>query len=81
VQFLKDIGGFILTPLFFLVSAILLFWHGVFEPIAGSASWALGISGLTLTIRAAMIPLFVKQIKSSRNMQLLQPHVKELQKK
>src|SRR4051812_38752038 len=28
-----------------------------------------------------MIPLFVKQIKSSRNMQLLQPHVKELQKK
>ena len=60
---------------------ILLFWHGVFEPIAGSASWALGIIGLTLTIRAAMIPLFVKQIKSSRNMQLLQPHVKELQKK
>ena len=32
-------------------------------------------------IRAALIPLFVKQIKSSRNMQLLQPHVKELQKK
>ena len=28
-----------------------------------------------------MIPLFVKQIKSSRNMQLLQPRVKELQKK
>src|SRR3954447_25650481 len=74
-------GGFILTPLYFLVSAILLFWHGVFEPVAGSASWALGIIGLTLTIRAAMIPLFVKQINSSRNMQLLQPHVKELQKK
>jgi YidC/Oxa1 family membrane protein insertase len=81
VQFLKDIGGFILTPLYFLVSAVLLFWHGIFEPIAGSASWALGIIGLTLTIRAAMIPLFVKQIKSSRNMQLLQPRVKELQKK
>src|SRR4051794_23152800 len=32
-------------------------------------------------IRAALIPLFVKQIKSSRNMQLLQPKVKELQKK
>jgi YidC/Oxa1 family membrane protein insertase len=37
--------------------------------------------GLTLVIRAALIPLFVKQIKSSRNMQLLQPKVKELQKK
>ena len=32
-------------------------------------------------IRAALIPLFVKQIKSSRNMQLLQPRVKELQAK
>ena len=41
----------------------------------------LSIIGLTLVIRAALIPLFVKQIKSSRNMQLLQPKVKELQKK
>ena len=32
-------------------------------------------------IRIILIPLFVKQIKSSRNMQLLQPRVKELQKK
>ncbi len=32
-------------------------------------------------VRAALIPLFVKQIKSSRNMQLIQPKVKELQKK
>jgi YidC/Oxa1 family membrane protein insertase len=41
----------------------------------------LSIIGLTVVIRAALIPLFVKQIKSSRNMQLLQPKVKELQKK
>ena len=41
----------------------------------------LSIIGLTLVIRAALIPLFVKQIKSSRNMQLIQPKVKELQKK
>jgi YidC/Oxa1 family membrane protein insertase len=84
VQFFKDIGGFILTPLYFLVSAVMLFWHGLFEAVFGSASgvsWALAIIGLTLTIRALMIPLFVKQIKSSRNMQLLQPKVKELQKK
>ena len=47
----------------------------------GGASWALSIIGLTLVIRAALIPLFVKQIKSSRNMQLIQPKVKELQKK
>ena len=48
---------------------------------AGGAAWALSIIGLTLVIRALLIPLFVKQIKSSRNMQLLQPKVKELQKK
>src|SRR3954447_26928349 len=84
MQFFKDIGGFILTPLYFLVSAVMLFWHGVFATAFGpasGASWALAIIGLTVTIRALMIPLFVKQIKSSRNMQLLQPHVKELQKK
>src|SRR5690606_30072836 len=52
----------------------------VMDP-AGGASWALSIVGLTLVIRAALIPLFVKQIKSSRNMQLLQPRVKELQNK
>ncbi|KAJ1684608.1 hypothetical protein LUZ63_020363 [Rhynchospora breviuscula] len=48
---------------------------------ASGASWALSIIGLTVVIRAALIPLFVKQIKSSRNMQLVQPKVKELQKK
>ena len=52
----------------------------VFGPRLGLA-WVLSIVGLTLVIRAALIPLFVKQIKSSRNMQLLQPKVKELQKK
>ena len=36
---------------------------------------------LTVVIRIALIPLFVKQIKSSRSMQLLQPQVRELQKK
>jgi YidC/Oxa1 family membrane protein insertase len=44
-------------------------------------SWVLSIIGLTLVIRAALIPLFVKQINASRNMQLIQPKVKELQKK
>jgi YidC/Oxa1 family membrane protein insertase len=84
VEFLKGIGGFILTPLYFLVSAIMLGFHKVWGDLFGPASgisWALSIIGLTVVIRALMIPLFVKQIKSSRNMQLLQPRVKELQKK
>ena len=84
IEFFKDLGGFIMKPLYFLISAVLLFWHqifgGIFGPASGAA-WALSIIGLTLVIRAALIPLFVKQIKSQRNLQLLQPKVKELQKK
>src|SRR6476660_9239632 len=76
--------GFVMEPLYYAVSAILLGWHWVFVR-AGFLSdgwvWVLSIAGLTVTIRALLIPLFVKQIKSSRNMQLLQPQIKELQKK
>ncbi len=82
--FLSDIGGFVMTPLYYLISVVLVGFHRVFGTVFGSdsgASWALSIIGLTVLIRAALIPLFVKQIKSSRNMQLLQPKVKELQKK
>ncbi len=82
--FLSSIFSFIMTPLYYLVSVVLVGWHHVFGAVFGNASgisWALSIVGLTLVIRAALIPLFVKQIKSSRNMQLLQPRVKELQKK
>jgi YidC/Oxa1 family membrane protein insertase len=74
----------IMTPLYAGVSAILVGWHAVLSPIFGKDSgwtWALSIAGLTIVIRTLLIPLFVKQIRSSRNLQLLQPQMKELQKK
>ncbi|MDN5893645.1 MAG: membrane protein insertase YidC [Nocardioides sp.] len=84
MSFLGDIGHFIMTPLYYAISVVLVgfhkFWSLFLDPASGAA-WALSIVGLTVVIRAALIPLFVKQIKSSRNMQLLQPKVKELQKK
>jgi YidC/Oxa1 family membrane protein insertase len=52
----------------------------VFQPDSGWA-WGLSIVFLTLVIRAALIPLFVKQIKSMRAMQVVQPEVKKLQEK
>src|SRR5690242_7003036 len=73
-----------MKPLYFLISAVMLAFHRLFGSIFGDSSgaaWALSIIGLTIVIRALLIPLFVKQIKSSRNMQLLQPKVKELQAK
>ena len=79
-----EIGHFLLTPLYYAVSAVLLGWHwffSLFLPYDGGASWVLSIVGLTVVVRAALIPLFVKQINASRNMQLIQPKVKELQKK
>ncbi|KQX74143.1 MULTISPECIES: membrane protein insertase YidC [Aeromicrobium] len=83
--FLGDIGGAIMTPLYYAVSGILLVWHKIFETVGLSGdsgwTWALSIIGLTITIRTLLIPLFVKQIKSSRNMQLLQPQIKALQQK
>ena len=41
----------------------------------------LSIVGLVLVVRSALIPLFVKQIKSQRNMMIVQPELQKLQKK
>ena len=67
-----------------LVSWVLVTFHtllsSVFEADSGWA-WGLAIVCLVVLIRVLLIPLFVKQIKSQRNMQLIQPQVKEIQKK
>jgi YidC/Oxa1 family membrane protein insertase len=79
-----DLFNTVMTPLYWAVSALLVGWHWllgqVLDPNGGWA-WALSIAGLTIVIRTLLIPLFVRQIRSSRNMQLLQPKMKELQKK
>jgi YidC/Oxa1 family membrane protein insertase len=79
------VAHYIATPLYYAISGVMIAWHWLFVqiglPAEGGAAWGLSIIGLTLVIRAALIPLFVKQIKASRNMQLIQPKVKELQKK
>jgi YidC/Oxa1 family membrane protein insertase len=75
---------FILNPLEIAVSWILVQFHTLFTPLFGAASgtsWALSIVGLVLVIRTILIPLFVKQIRAQRNMQLIQPQMKEIQTK
>ena len=85
METLDSLGHFIMTPLYYAISAVMLAFHWLFTQLgldeAGGLAWALSIVGLTLTIRVMLIPLFVKQIKSSRNMQLIQPKVAELRKK
>lgn len=67
-----------------LVSWILITFHSLLSPVFGSSSgwsWSLSIIGLVIVIRILLIPLFVKQIRAVRNMQAIQPQIKELQKK
>ncbi len=75
----------ILAPLLYLTSWILIGWHWLFAQMLGVAhdgvAWLLAIIGLVVVIRILLIPLFVRQIKAQRNMQILQPKVRELQKK
>jgi YidC/Oxa1 family membrane protein insertase len=75
--------GLIYTAL----SKLMLFWHwvwdsiGVGEFLATNWNWVLAIVFMVLTVRGVLFPVFVKQIKSQRAMQALQPKIKELQEK
>lgn len=80
-----DIFGTIIAPFKWLVSFIMVAFHdglsAIGMPAANGWTWTLAIIGLVLVIRAALIPVFVKQIKAQRGMQLLQPDLKKLQEK
>ncbi|MFF4950706.1 membrane protein insertase YidC [Streptomyces chattanoogensis] len=74
----------ILGPLYTVVSWIIVQFHSffslIFDPNSGAA-WGLSIVSLVVLIRICLIPLFVKQIKSTRNMQALQPKMKAIQER
>ena len=74
----------LLSPLIWVVSWIVVQFHRLFSLIFMADSgwaWGLSIVFMTILIRAALIPVFVKQIKSMRAMQAIQPEVKKLQTK
>ncbi|EST37460.1 hypothetical protein N566_12950 [Streptomycetaceae bacterium MP113-05] len=74
----------ILSPLYTMVSWIIVQFHKLYSIPFGEASgwaWGLSIMSLVIVIRICLIPLFVKQIKSTRNMQALQPRMKAIQER
>jgi YidC/Oxa1 family membrane protein insertase len=75
----------LLWPIKWLIELILVNFHTFFSSIGLSfnsgGAWVLAIVGLVLVVRAALIPVFVRQIKSQRNMMLVQPQLAKLQKK
>mgnify|MGYP006199134339 CR=1 FL=1 len=75
----------ILLPFRWLVSWVMWAFHEGFTFLGMDAAsgwtWTLSIVGLVVVIRAALIPVFVKQIKAQRGMQALQPDLRKLQQK
>jgi YidC/Oxa1 family membrane protein insertase len=77
--------GNLLWPLKWLIEAILVAFHSALtfvgmDPAAG-LTWVLSIVGLVLVVRAALIPIFVRQIKSQRRMLEVAPQIKKIQDK
>jgi YidC/Oxa1 family membrane protein insertase len=76
-----------LNWLYYAVSWIMLRWHDVFSFLESTTflgtnwDWVLAIIFLVITVRIILFPLFVKQIKSQRAMQAIQPQMKALQEK
>jgi YidC/Oxa1 family membrane protein insertase len=74
--------------IYWLISQVMLFWHSVWDRVLPDGAllgtdwqWVLAIVFLVVTVRIVLFPVFVKQIKSQRAMQVLQPKMKELQEK
>jgi len=87
VMLLSGIGDFftsIMTPLHAAMSFVLMWAYRGWSLLTGGdagVTWAVSIMTLTVIVRTILIPLFVKQINSARNMQLIQPKIKEIQEK
>src|ERR1700736_2645536 len=65
------------SPLITLFESIMVFIH---NNIVGG-SWGLAIIGLTVVIRAALVPLTFRQLKSMQEMQRLAPQIQALKEK
>ncbi|MFJ2609730.1 membrane protein insertase YidC [Streptomyces sp. NPDC091279] len=77
---IASLFSFITTP----VSWVIVQFHKVYGAIFGADTgwaWGLSIVSLVILIRICLIPLFVKQIKSTRAMQTLQPEMKKIQER
>jgi YidC/Oxa1 family membrane protein insertase len=66
----------VLQPLIDFFESILKFFHDTI-----GASWGLSIILLTIVVRAALLPLAVKQFRSMQSLQRIAPHLKVLQEK
>ena len=73
-----------LYPIEWAVAWLMVKFHAVLslfmDPNSG-VTWVLSIVGLTAVVRTLIIPLFVRQIRASRAMQMVSPELQAVQKK
>jgi len=65
------------SPLITLFESVMVFMH---DNLVGG-SWGLAIIGLTVVVRAALVPLTFRQLKSMQEMQRLAPEISKLKEK
>jgi len=80
VDTIASLFSFITWPVSWVIVQFHKLYGAIFGPDTGWA-WGLSIVSLVVLIRICLIPLFVKQIKSTRNMQVLQPKMKAIQER
>ncbi len=68
-------------PVLDVFGSVLEFIHDLVEPAFGVHSWGWSIIGLTLIVRVLLLPLAIKQTRSMKAMQQLQPQMKAIQDK
>jgi YidC/Oxa1 family membrane protein insertase len=73
--------AFIFTPIFQAMFIILVAVYVFLENLGVPAAIGWAIVVLTLVVRAVVIPLYRRQLVSQRRMQLLQPEIKEIQRR
>ncbi|WLQ41977.1 membrane protein insertase YidC [Streptomyces laculatispora] len=77
---IASLFSFITWPVSWVIVQFHTLYGAIFGPDTGWA-WGLSIVSLVVLIRICLVPLFVKQIKSTRNMQVLQPKMKAIQER
>ena len=81
---LLSFDPFSLDVVYYPVSWIMWAWYKLFAAVLGPSNffaWALSVMFLVFSLRALLYKPFVRQIRTTRQMQELQPQIKALQKK
>jgi YidC/Oxa1 family membrane protein insertase len=76
-----DLLAWLFTPIFQALFIVLVFFDRITRIFTPNGNIVVAIILLTVLIRVLVIPLYRRQLTSTRQMQLIQPEVKELQRK